>query len=106
MTVAAWIRHQRLERARRDLTDPALGHHTICQIATHWGFTRAADSPAPFAPTTACHPGTTATKHSAPRMRRTAKHCALPANDFPQHPRHPVEAEEPTTHVISAVTVS
>ncbi|WP_148589914.1 helix-turn-helix domain-containing protein [Streptomyces sp. WAC01526] len=43
LTVAAWIRHQRLERARRDLTDPALCHHTICQIATHWGFTRAAD---------------------------------------------------------------
>ncbi|MEU8682160.1 helix-turn-helix domain-containing protein [Streptomyces sp. NPDC048611] len=43
LTVAAWIRHQRLERARRDLTDPALCHHTICQIATHWGYTRAAD---------------------------------------------------------------
>lgn len=42
-TVAAWIRHQRLERARRDLADPTLCHHTIHQIATRWGFTRAAD---------------------------------------------------------------
>ncbi|WP_308344130.1 helix-turn-helix domain-containing protein [Streptomyces sp. MK37H] len=42
-TVAALIRHQRLERARRDLTDPTLRHTTIHQIATRWGFTRAAD---------------------------------------------------------------
>ncbi|MFF3547497.1 helix-turn-helix domain-containing protein [Streptomyces platensis] len=37
------MRHQRLERARRDLTDPTLRHHTIHRIATRWGFTRAAD---------------------------------------------------------------
>ncbi|MEU8783779.1 helix-turn-helix domain-containing protein [Streptomyces sp. NPDC048637] len=43
MTVAAWIRLQRLERARRDLTAPALRHITIRQIATRWGYTRAAD---------------------------------------------------------------
>jgi AraC-like DNA-binding protein len=43
LTVAAWIRHQRLERARRDLTDPALRHNTIHQIATRWAFTHAAD---------------------------------------------------------------
>ncbi|MEU8683511.1 helix-turn-helix domain-containing protein [Streptomyces sp. NPDC048611] len=43
LTVAAWIRHQRLERARRDLTDPALHHETIHQIAARWGFSRAAD---------------------------------------------------------------
>ncbi|MBL1095315.1 helix-turn-helix domain-containing protein [Streptomyces coffeae] len=42
-TVAAWIREQRLERARRDLADPALGSNTIHAIATRWGFTRAAD---------------------------------------------------------------
>jgi AraC-like DNA-binding protein len=40
-TLAAWIRHQRLERARRDLADSALSHITIHQIATRWGFTRA-----------------------------------------------------------------
>ncbi|MGX5210919.1 AraC-like ligand-binding domain-containing protein [Streptomyces violaceus] len=42
-TIAAWIRHQRLQRSRRDLADPALCHNTIHQIATRWGFTRAAD---------------------------------------------------------------
>ncbi|OKH99036.1 AraC family transcriptional regulator [Streptomyces sp. CB02923] len=42
-TVAAWIRHQRLERSRREIADPALRHHTIHQIATRWGYTRAAD---------------------------------------------------------------
>ncbi|WP_356948507.1 helix-turn-helix transcriptional regulator [Streptomyces sp. P9-2B-2] len=43
LPVAAWIRHQRLERARRDLTDPALRHETIHEIAARWGFSRAAD---------------------------------------------------------------
>ncbi|WEO99545.1 helix-turn-helix domain-containing protein [Streptomyces sp. FXJ1.172] len=37
-TVAAWIRHQRLECARRDLTDPALHGVPIHLIATRWGF--------------------------------------------------------------------
>ncbi|MFI9046357.1 helix-turn-helix domain-containing protein [Streptomyces sp. NPDC053427] len=42
-TVAAWIRHQRLERARRDLTDPAICTVAIHAIAARWGFTRAGD---------------------------------------------------------------
>ncbi|MER6839422.1 helix-turn-helix domain-containing protein [Streptomyces platensis] len=42
-TVAAWIRLQRLEAARRDLTDPALQSTPICAIAARWGFPRAAD---------------------------------------------------------------
>ncbi|GGR49351.1 helix-turn-helix domain-containing protein [Streptomyces netropsis] len=42
-TVAAWIRHQRLERARRDLADPAMCSTTIHTVAARWGFTRAAD---------------------------------------------------------------
>ncbi|MFD7500117.1 helix-turn-helix domain-containing protein [Streptomyces sp. NPDC059850] len=42
-TVAVWIRHQRLERTRRDLTDPALRHTPIHQIAARWGFAHAAD---------------------------------------------------------------
>lgn len=37
-TVAAWIRQQRLEHARRDLTDPALRDVPIHQIAARWGF--------------------------------------------------------------------
>jgi AraC-like DNA-binding protein len=37
-TLAAWIRHQRLEHAHRDLTDPALSRVPIHQIAARWGF--------------------------------------------------------------------
>jgi AraC-like DNA-binding protein len=37
-TVSAWIRQQRLERARRDLADPCLSTVPIHRIATHWGF--------------------------------------------------------------------
>ncbi|MGA5130064.1 helix-turn-helix domain-containing protein [Streptomyces olivoreticuli] len=42
-TVAAFIRHQRLERACRDLADPAMSSATIHAIAARWGFTRAGD---------------------------------------------------------------
>jgi AraC-like DNA-binding protein len=42
-TVAAWIRHQRLERVRRDLAGPALRPTPIYAIACRWGFPRAAD---------------------------------------------------------------
>ncbi|MFC3996538.1 helix-turn-helix domain-containing protein [Nocardiopsis sediminis] len=40
--VAAWIRQRRLQRCRRDLSDPALAVHPIQAIASRWGFT---DSP-------------------------------------------------------------
>ncbi|WP_423836031.1 helix-turn-helix domain-containing protein [Streptomyces endophytica] len=43
VTVAAWIRRQRLERARHDLADTALRHTPIHTIAARWGFPRAAD---------------------------------------------------------------
>lgn len=42
-TVAGWVRAQRLERARRDLADPALRHVPIHGIASRWGFSHAAD---------------------------------------------------------------
>lgn len=41
-TVAAWIREQRLERASRDLSDPALATIPIGQIGARWGFPEAA----------------------------------------------------------------
>ncbi|GAB7030205.1 helix-turn-helix domain-containing protein [Streptomyces sp. NPDC021749] len=43
VTVAAWIRRRRLERACRDLADPALRHTPIHSIALRWGFARADD---------------------------------------------------------------
>ncbi|MEV5084529.1 helix-turn-helix domain-containing protein [Streptomyces sp. NPDC056159] len=44
LTVAAWIRNRRLERCRRDLTDPLLLARPVQAVAAHWGFT----SPAHF----------------------------------------------------------
>ncbi|MEO3742094.1 helix-turn-helix domain-containing protein [Plantactinospora sp. B5E13] len=41
-TVAAWIRQQRLERARRDLADPAMLSTPIHEIASRWGYPDAA----------------------------------------------------------------
>ncbi|MFC7328943.1 AraC family transcriptional regulator [Marinactinospora rubrisoli] len=37
-TVSDWIRRQRLEHARRDLTEPALATEPIADIAARWGF--------------------------------------------------------------------
>jgi AraC-like DNA-binding protein len=42
-TVAAWIRGQRLESARRDLADSALRTMPIHAIAARWGISRASD---------------------------------------------------------------
>ncbi|MER5576980.1 helix-turn-helix domain-containing protein [Streptomyces massasporeus] len=42
-TVAAWIRSQRLEGARRDLADPSLRGTPIHAVAAHWCFPRASD---------------------------------------------------------------
>ncbi|MEV6133285.1 AraC family transcriptional regulator [Streptomyces violaceusniger] len=37
-TVSAWIRQQRLDRVRRDLTDPGLYTVPIHELAARWGF--------------------------------------------------------------------
>ncbi|MFD3502090.1 helix-turn-helix domain-containing protein [Streptomyces sp. NPDC058676] len=42
-TVAAWIRAQRLEGARRDLANPALYTTPVHTIAARWGIPRASD---------------------------------------------------------------
>ncbi|MFE2296982.1 helix-turn-helix domain-containing protein [Streptomyces sp. NPDC059445] len=42
-TVAAWIRRQRLEGARRDLAEPALRGTPIHAVAARWGLFRAPD---------------------------------------------------------------
>ncbi|PRX97358.1 helix-turn-helix transcriptional regulator [Allonocardiopsis opalescens] len=41
-TVSSWIRGRRLERARRDLADPALSGTAVHRIAASWGFAHAA----------------------------------------------------------------
>ncbi|MEE1784559.1 helix-turn-helix domain-containing protein [Streptomyces sp. SP17BM10] len=42
-TVAAWIRRQRLERARQELADPALRALPVQAVAARWGLPRASD---------------------------------------------------------------
>ncbi|GAA2399423.1 helix-turn-helix domain-containing protein [Actinomadura vinacea] len=37
ISLAAWIRHERLLRIRRDLSNPALAHRTAAEIAARWG---------------------------------------------------------------------
>ena len=43
LTVAAWIRHRRLERCRADLTDPRLARRPIRAVGARWGFRDSAD---------------------------------------------------------------
>ncbi|MEO3876201.1 helix-turn-helix transcriptional regulator [Nonomuraea sp. B12E4] len=43
LRVTAWIKAQRLERARHDLADPALRHVPIHAIAAGWGFSHPSD---------------------------------------------------------------
>ncbi|MFI1336056.1 helix-turn-helix domain-containing protein [Streptomyces sp. NPDC020845] len=43
LTVASWIRHQRLERCRRDLVNPRLAGRPIQATAATWGFSRPGD---------------------------------------------------------------
>ncbi|HEY7278683.1 MAG TPA: helix-turn-helix domain-containing protein [Trebonia sp.] len=43
LTVAGWIRKQRLERCRHDLSDPALAARPVAAIAARWGFSSPGD---------------------------------------------------------------
>lgn len=43
LTISAWIRRLRLERARADLAEPRLSHRPLHAIAARWGFRHAAD---------------------------------------------------------------
>ncbi|MEU9794491.1 helix-turn-helix domain-containing protein [Streptomyces sparsogenes] len=42
LTVAGWIRRQRLEGTRHDLSDPAQRGTAVCRISARWGFSRPA----------------------------------------------------------------
>jgi AraC-like DNA-binding protein len=43
LTVGGWIRRQRLERCRHDLSDPALASRPVAAIASRWGFSSPGD---------------------------------------------------------------
>ncbi|MFJ7995651.1 helix-turn-helix domain-containing protein [Streptomyces sp. NPDC096310] len=76
-TVSAWIRHQRLEHARRDLADRA--HYTapVHRIAARWGFTHHAVFTRAF----------TAAYGLSPRDYRHQVHAASSSDPGPTKPR-------------------
>lgn len=81
LTVASWIKGQRLERCRRDLADPGLRHLPVHVVAARWGFAQAAD----FSRAFRAAYGTTPTRFRAgvPGVwgRHLPRNCARSAND-------------------------
>ncbi|QKV91514.1 helix-turn-helix domain-containing protein [Streptomyces sp. NA02950] len=78
LTVSAFIRRQRLERARRDLADPRLGDRPIHAIAARCGFPRPADFTRAFR-----------TEYGLPPRDYRSAVCARPARRGPHPPGHP-----------------
>jgi transcriptional regulator GlxA family with amidase domain len=77
LTVAGWIKKQRLDCCRNDLSDPALASRPVAAIAARWGFSSPGDFSRAFR-----------TVHGMPpaeyRMfARTVKGPALLPNDIP-----------------------
>ncbi|MEU6718391.1 helix-turn-helix domain-containing protein [Nonomuraea sp. NPDC046802] len=97
LRVAAWIRRQRLERARSDLADPALRDVPIHAIATAWGFTHPADFSRAFRRafgSSASDFRRQADRHPASRDRRADGQRVLPGGDRGQRQR-PVGGSRP-----------
>ncbi|MFF2200819.1 helix-turn-helix domain-containing protein [Streptomyces sp. NPDC058145] len=82
LTVASWIKGQRLERCRRDLRDPGLSRLPVHVIGARWGFAQAAD----FSRAFRAAYGTTPTCFRAgvpgARGRCAPSDCARSANDI------------------------
>ncbi|MEW2357723.1 helix-turn-helix domain-containing protein [Spirillospora sp. NPDC029432] len=76
-SVAAWIRYRRLERCRRDLTDPALRGRPVHLVAARWGFPDRAHFGKLFRATYGISPGAYRTR------ARTDTYPARAANDVP-----------------------
>ncbi|MER7397745.1 helix-turn-helix domain-containing protein [Streptomyces sp. NPDC000151] len=57
MTVAGWIRAQRLQRCARDLADPALCEVPVATVAARWGLTDARHFSRTFKSVYGCAPG-------------------------------------------------
>lgn len=68
-TVAEWIRARRLERCRRELTDPAMADRTIAAVAARWGFTSDAHFSRLFRTTYGLSPGAYRWAHVTPPGR-------------------------------------
>ncbi|MEU6352363.1 helix-turn-helix domain-containing protein [Streptomyces sp. NPDC047072] len=76
LTVAAWIKAQRLERCRRDLADQRLAHLPVCAIGARWGFPQPADFSRAFRTAYGIAP-------TAFRVRSVPTNSARAANDSP-----------------------
>lgn len=76
-----YLKDRRLERCRRDLTNPSLDHFTIAQICYRWGFNDAAS----FSRAFATRYGTSAKAYRANPPR---------AEPVPRHRGHPLPGEE------------
>ncbi|MFD7120634.1 helix-turn-helix domain-containing protein [Streptomyces sp. NPDC059922] len=73
LTVSAWVRHQRLEHARRDLADRAQHTVPVHRIAARWGFTHHAAFTRAF----------TTAYGLSPRDYRHQAHCDAPSDTRP-----------------------
>ncbi|MGW3284006.1 helix-turn-helix domain-containing protein [Streptomyces sp. NPDC001002] len=82
LTVAAWIKAQRLERCWRDLADPSLGRLPVHVIAARWGFPQAADFSRAFRTAYGIAP-------TAFRVRSLPTDSARSANDSRLTAQHP-----------------
>ena len=74
LTVAAWIKAQRLARCRRDLADARFAHVPVHLIAARWGFAQPADFSRAFRTAYGVAP-------SAFRVRSLPTNSARTAND-------------------------
>jgi AraC-like DNA-binding protein len=77
-TVAAWVRHRRLERCRRDLADPALHDVPVSTVGARWGLVDSAHFSRLFRRTYGLAPA---------EYRRVCQTGALPDRHVPRpHP--------------------
>ncbi|MEU8542146.1 AraC family transcriptional regulator [Streptomyces sp. NPDC048717] len=93
LTVAAWVRRQRLDRCRLDLADPSLGDLPVRRVAARWGF----DEPASFTRAFRAAYGTTP---GAFRVRAGSTECAYGVNDA--YPPHAADSATTSTGPIKA----
>ncbi|MFC3996795.1 helix-turn-helix domain-containing protein [Nocardiopsis sediminis] len=88
-TAGAWIRAQRLDRARCDLTDPALAHLPVRAIGHRWGFTHPATFSRAFRAAYDTSPADHRHQSGLPAAAGLAARPTSPAGrtSTPSHPR-------------------
>ncbi|MFD0900379.1 helix-turn-helix domain-containing protein [Actinomadura sediminis] len=82
-TVATWIRQQRLQRCRRDLSDPRLAGRPVSAIAACWGFTDRAHFTRVFRTAFGMTPGEYRRAHLGNGQVRSLPHSPRTENEGP-----------------------